>query len=46
MLQHSPVGILIRTCGPKVSFYSKVANFPHFGHEICFYSTIANFPFP
>ena len=46
MLQYSPIGILIRTCGPEISFYSKIANFPLCAYEISFYSTITNFPFP
>ena len=45
MLRDSLVGILIRTCGTEVIFYSKMANFPVCGHEILFYSTITNFPF-
>ena len=31
---------LIRNCGPEISFYSKIVNFPLCGHEICFYSTV------
>ena len=33
MLQPSPV-VTIRTCGPEINFYSKIANFPLSGHEI------------
>ena len=46
MLYYSPVGILIRTCGLEISFYSKIANFPFHGHEISFYLTVTNFLFP
>ena len=45
MLKYSPVVILIRTRGLKISLYSKIVNFPLRGHEMRFYSTITNFLF-
>ena len=45
MLQYSPVGILIRTCGPEIIYYSKIANFTLRGHEILRDSPVKLFQF-
>ena len=46
MLWYSAIGILIRTRGLEISFYSKISNFPLCVYEIYFYLAITNFLSP